>query len=157
MSENNKSKKKKKLSSFEEYAEAIMKILNLIYAVNQLSQYYDLNQISIQYFNQPFTPISPQKVANYFGVQYSKIPSLVQQTQYNPVALVAKAYQIAQQIQPDVLNSLASVYGIEPQIVKSLQVYLQLAQVLPKIVSNQSVQVTSNTQYTASPNVLENY
>jgi len=157
MSENNNSKKKKKLSSFEEYAEAIMKILNLIYAVNQLSQYYNLNQISIQYFNQPFTPISPQKIANYFGVQYSKIPSLVQQTQYNPVALVTKANQIAQQIQPVVLNSLASMYGVEPELVKSLQVYLQLAQVLPKLVSSQSVQVTTNTQYTASPNVLENY
>jgi len=156
MSENNNSKKNK-LSSFEEYAEAIMKILNLIYAIDQLSQYYNLNQISIQYFNQPFTPISPQKIANYFGVQYSKIPSLVQQTQYNPVALVTKAYQIAQQIQPNVLNSVASMYGVEPQIVKSLQVYLQIAQVLPKIVNNQSVQVTSNTQYTASPNVLENY
>ena len=157
MSENNKSKKKKKLPSFEEYAEAITKILNLIYAVNQLSQYYNLNQISIQYFNQPFTPISPQKIANYFGVQYSKIPSLVQQTQYNPVALVTKANQIAQQIQPVVLNSLASMYGVEPELVKSLQVYLQLAQVLPKLVSSQSVQVTTNTQYTASPNVLENY
>ena len=96
MSENNNSNKKKKLPSFEEYAEAIMKILNLIYAVNQLSQYYDLSQISSQYLNEPFTPISPQKIANYFGVQYSKIPSLVQQTQYNPVALVTKAYQIAQ-------------------------------------------------------------
>jgi|GEM_PF-2027120 len=157
MSENNNSNKKKKLPSFEEYAEAIMKILNLIYTVNQLSQYYDLSQISMQYFNQPFTPISPQKIANYFGVQYSKIPSLVQQTQYNPVALVTKAYQLSQQIQPDVLNSIASIYGIEPQIVKSLQVYLQLAQVLPKIVSSQSAQVTNNLQYTASPNVLENY
>ena len=156
MSENNKSKKKK-LSSFEEYAEAIAKILNLIYAVNQLSEYYNLNQISSQYFNQPFTPISPQKIANYFGIQYSKIPSLVQQTQYNPVALVTKANQIAEQIQPNVLNSIASMYGIEPQIVKSLQVYLQLAQVLPKIVSSQSAQVTNNLQYTASPNVLENY
>ena len=156
MSENNKSKKKK-LPSFEEYAEAIAKILNLIYAVNQLSEYYNLNQISSQYFNQPFTPISPQKIANYFGIQYSKIPSLVQQTQYNPVALVTKANQIAEQIQPDVLNSIASMYGVEPQIVKSLQVYLQLAQILPKLVSSQSVQVTSNTQYTASPNVLENY
>jgi len=156
MSENNKSKKKK-LPSFEEYAEAITKILNLIYAIDQLSEYYNLNQISSQYLNQPFTPISPKTVANYFGVQYSKIPSLVQQTQYNPVALVAKAYQIAQQIQPDVLNSIASMYDVEPQIVKSLQVYLQLAQVLPKIVSNQSVQVTNNLQYTVSPNVLENY
>ena len=156
MSENNKSKKKK-LPSFEEYAEAIAKILNLIYAVNQLSEYYNLNQISSQYFNQPFTPISPQKIANYFGIQYSKIPSLVQQTQYNPVALVTKANQIAEQIQPNVLNSIASMYGIEPQIVKSLQVYLQLAQVLPKIVSSQSAQVTNNLQYTASPNVLENY
>jgi hypothetical protein len=157
MSENNKSKKKKKLPSFEEYAEAIMKILNLIYTVNQLSEYYDLSQISTQYLNQPFTPISPQKIANYFGVQYSKIPKLVQQTQYNPVALVTKAYQIAQQIQPDVLNSLVSIYGVEPQIVKTLQVYLQLAQVLPKIVSSQSVQVVPYQQYTASPNVLENY
>lgn len=156
MSENNKNKKKK-LPSFEEYAEAIAKILNLIYAVNQLSQYYNLNQISSQYLNQPFTPISPKTVANYFGVQYSKIPKLVQQTQYNPVALATKAYQIAQQIQPNVLNSVASMYGIEPELVKSLQVYLELAQILPKIVSNQSVQVTSNTQYTASPNVLENY
>ena len=83
MSENNKSKKKK-LSSFEEYAEAIAKILNLIYAIDQLSQYYNLNQISSQYLNEQFTPISPQKIANYFGVQYSKIPKLVQQTQYNP-------------------------------------------------------------------------
>ena len=156
MSENNNSKKNK-LSSFEEYAEAIMKILNLIYAIDQLSQYYNLNQISIQYFNQPFTPISPQKIANYFGVQYSKIPSLVQQTQYNPVALVTKVNQIAEQIQPNVLNSIASMYGIEPQIVKSLQVYLGLAQVLPKLVSSQSAQVTNNLQYTASPNVLENY
>jgi hypothetical protein len=157
MSENNNSNKKKKLPSFEIYAEAITKILNLIYAIDQLSQYYDLNQISIQYFNQPFTPISPKTVANYFGVQYSKIPKLVQQTQYNPVALVTKAYQIAEQIQPDVLNSLASMYDVEPEIVKSLQVYLQLAQVLPKIVSTQSVQVTNNLQYTVSPNVLENY
>ena len=156
MSENNNSKKKK-LPSFEEYAEAIAKILNLIYAVNQLSQYYNLNQISSQYLNQPFTPISPKTVANYFGVQYSKIPSLVQQTQYNPVALATKAYQIAQQIQPNVLNSIASMYGVEPEIVKSLQVYLQLAQVLPKIVSTQSVQVVPYQQYTASPNVLENY
>ena len=156
MSENNKSKKKK-LPSFEEYAEAIAKILNLIYAVNQLSEYYNLNQISSQYFNQPFTPISPKTVANYFGVQYSKIPSLVQQTQYNPVALVTKVNQIAEQIQPNVLNSIASMYGIEPQIVKSLQVYLGLAQVLPKLVSSQSAQVTNNLQYTASPNVLENY
>ena len=153
MSENNH----RKLPSFEEYAEAITKILNLINAINQLSQYYNLNQISTQYLNEPFNPISPQKVANYFGVQYSKIPSLVQQTQYNPVALVTKATQIAQQIQPDVLNSISSVYNLEPELVKSLQVYLQLAQVLPKIVSNQTVQVTNNTQYTASPNVLENY
>jgi len=157
MSENNNSNKKKKLPSFEEYAEAIMKILNLIYAVNQLSQYYDLSQISTQYLNEQFTPISPQKIANYFGVQYSKIPSLVQQTQYNPVALVTKAYQIAQQIQPNVLNSIASMYGVEPEIVKSLQVYLQLAQVLPKLVSSQSVQVVPYQQYTTSPNVLENY
>jgi len=156
MSENNNSRKKK-LPSFEEYAEAIAKILNLIYAVNQLSQYYNLNQISSQYLNQPFTPISPKTVANYFGVQYSKIPKLVQQTQYNPVALATKAYQIAQQIQPNVLNSIASMYGVEPEIVKSLQVYLQLAQVLPKIVSTQSVQVVPYQQYTASPNVLENY
>ena len=156
MSENNKSKKKK-LPSFEEYAEAIAKILNLIYAVNQLSEYYNLNQISMQYFNEQFTPVSPQKVANYFGVQYSKIPSLAQQTQYNPVALVTKAYQIAQQIQPNVLNSIASMYGIEPQIVKTLQVYLQLAQILPKLVSSQSVQVIPFQQYTTSPNVLENY
>jgi len=154
MSENNRNKR---LSSLETYAQAIAKILNLIYTLDQLSQYYDLNQISTQYLNEPFTPISPQKIANYFGTQYNKIPSLVQQTQYNPVALVTKAYQIAQQIQPDVLNSIASMYGVEPQIVKSLQVYLQIAQVLPKIVNNQSVQVTSNTQYTASPNVLENY
>jgi len=157
MSENNKNKKKKKLPSFEEYAEAIMKILNLIYTVNQLSQYYDLSQISSQYLNQQFTPISPQKIANYFGVQYSKIPSLVQQTQYNPVALVTKVNQIAEQIQPDVLNSIASMYGIEPQIVKSLQVYLQLAQILPKLVSTQSVQVVPFQQYTTSPSVLENY
>ena len=157
MSENNKSKKKKKLPSFEIYAEAIMKILNLIYAVNQLSEYYNLNQISSQYLNQPFTPISPKTVANYFGVQYSKIPKLVQQTQYNPVALVTKAYQLSQQIQPNVLNSIASMYGIEPQIVKTLQVYLQLAQILPKLVSSQSVQVIPFQQYTTSPNVLENY
>ena len=154
MSENNRNKR---LSSFETYAQAITKILNLIYTLDQLSQYYDLNQISTQYLNEPFTPISSQKIANYFGGQYDKIPSLVQQTQYDPVALVTKAYQIAQQIQPDVLNSIASMYGVEPQIVKSLQVYLQIAQVLPKIVNNQSVQVTSNTQYTASPNVMKNY
>jgi len=143
--------------SFEEYANAITKIVNLIDAVNQLSQYYNLNQISLQYLNVPFTRLSPQKVANYFGAQYSKIPSLVQQTQYNPVALVTKASQIAEQIQPDVLNSLASMYGVEPEIVKSLQVYVQLAQVLPKIVSSQTVQVANNQQYTASPYVLENY
>jgi len=156
MSENNNSNKK--LPSFEAYAEAITKILNLINTIDQLSQYYNLNQISTQYLNEPFTPISPQKIANYFGVQYNKIPSLVQQTQYNPVVLVAKANQIAQQIQPDVINSLASMYGVEPSIVKSLQVYLQLAEVLPKIVSNQSVQVTTNNQqYTTSPYVIENY
>ncbi|ALG97043.1 hypothetical protein [Sulfolobus monocaudavirus SMV4] len=155
MSENRNSNKK--LSSFETYAEAIAKILNLINTINQLSQYYNLNQISTQYLNEPFTPISPKKIANYFGVQYNKIPNLVQQTQYNPVALVTKAYQIAQQIQPDVLNSLASVYDVEPEIVKSLQVYLQIAQVLPKLVSTQSVQVTTNQQYTTSPYVLENY
>ena len=154
MSENNRNKR---LSSFETYAQAITKILNLIYTLDQLSQYYDFNQISTQYLNEPFTPISPKKIANYFGVQYNKIPNLVQQTQYNLVALVTKANQIAQQIQPDVLNSLASMYGVEPEIVKSLQVYLQLAQVLPKIVNNQSVQVTTSQQYTASPNVLENY
>ena len=154
MSENNRNKR---LSSFETYAQAIAKVLNLIYTLDQLSQYYDLNQISTQYLNEPFTPISPKKIANYFGVQYNKIPTLVQQTQYNLVALVTKANQIAQQIQPDVLNSLASMYGVEPQIVKSLQVYLQIAQVLPKIVNNQSVQVTTSQQYTASPNVLENY
>ncbi len=153
MSENNN----KKLPSFEEYAEAILKILNLINTINQLSQYYNLNQISTQYLNQPFTPLSPQKVANYFGVQYNKIPSLVQQTQYNPVVLVTKAYQIAEQIQPNILNSLTSMYDVEPEIVKSLQIYLQLAQVLPKLVSSQYVQVTNNLQYTASPNVLENY
>ena len=153
MSENNN----KKLPSFEQYAEAILKILNLINTINQLSQYYNLNQISTQYLNQPFTPVSPQKVANYFGVQYNKIPSLVQQTQYNPVALVTQANQIAEQIQPDVLESLTSMYNVEPQIVKSLQVYLELAQVLPKIVSSQSVQVTNNLQYTSSPYVLENY
>jgi len=157
MSENNNSNSNKNLPSFEEYAEAIMKILNLINTIDQLSQYYNLNQISMQYLNVPFTPISPQKVANYFGVQYNRIPSLVQQIQYNPVALATRAYQIAQQIQPDVLNSLTSMYNVEPEIVKSLQVYLQLAQVLPKLVSNQSVQVTANQQYTASPNVLENY
>ena len=154
MSENNRNKR---LSSLETYAQAIAKILNLIYTLDQLSQYYDFNQISTQYLNEPFTPISPKKIANYFGVQYNKIPNLVQQTQYNLVALVTKANQIAQQIQPDVLNSLASMYGVEPEIVKSLQVYLQLAQVLPKIVNNQSVQVTTSQQYTASPNVLENY
>ncbi len=154
MSENNRNKR---LSSLETYAQAIAKILNLIYTLDQLSQYYDLNQISTQYLNEPFTPISPKKIANYFGVQYNKIPNLVQQTQYNLVALVTKANQIAQQIQPDVLNSLASMYGVEPEIVKSLQVYLQIAQVLPKIVNNQSVQVTTSQQYTASPNVLENY
>ena len=152
MSENNK-----KLPSFEEYAEAIIRILNLINAINQLSQYYNLNQISTQYLNEPFTPVSPQKVANYFGVQYNKVPSLVQQTQYNPVALVTKAYQIAEQIQPNVLNSIASMYDVEPEIVKALQVYVQLAQVLPKLASSQTVQVTNNLQYTASPNVLENY
>ncbi|ALG96960.1 hypothetical protein [Sulfolobus monocaudavirus SMV3] len=154
MSESNKGKKP---LSFEEYAQAIAKILNLIYTINQLPQYYNLNQISTQYLNEPFTPVSPQKVANYFGVQYKKIPSLVQQTQYNPVALVTKASQIAEQIQPDVLNSIASMYNVEPEIVKALQVYVQLAQVLPKIVSSQSVQVTNNLQYTASPYVLENY
>ena len=87
MSENNRNKR---LSSFETYAQAIAKILNLIYTIDQLSQYYDLNQISTQYLNEPFTPISPKKVANYFGVQYNKIPNLVQQTQYNPVVLVTK-------------------------------------------------------------------
>jgi hypothetical protein len=153
MSENDRRKK----PSFEEYAEAITKILNLINAINQLSQYYDLNQISMQYLNQPFNRVSAQKVANYFGVQYNRIPSLVERTQYNPVALVTKAYQIAQQIQPNVLNSLAFKYGVEPEIVKSLQVYLQLAQVLPKVVSNQTVQVANNVQYTASPNVMQNY
>ncbi len=70
---------------------------------------------------------------------------------------MTKAYQIAQQIQPNVLNTLASKYGIEPEIVKSLQVYLQLAQVLPKAVSSQTVQVANNQQYTASPNVMQNY
>ena len=115
MAENNKNKKKKKLPSFEIYAEAIMKILNLIYAVNQLSQYYDLSQISTQYLNEQFTPISPQKIANYFGVQYSKIPSLVQQTQYNPVALVAKASQIAEQIQPNVLNLFCDLICLRHQ------------------------------------------
>jgi len=154
MSESNN---RKKPLSFEEYAQAIAKILNLIYAINQLSQYYNLNQLSSQYLNEPFSPVSPQKVANYFGVQYNKLPSLVQQTQYNPVALVTKASQIAEQIQPDVLNSIASMYNVEPELVKALQVYVQLAQVLPKIVSSQSVQVTNNLQYTASPNVLENY
>jgi len=154
MSVNNRGKNR---PSFEEYANAVTKILNLINAINQLSQYYNLNQISMQYLNVPFTRLSPQKVANYFGAQYSKIPSLVQQTQYNPVALVTKASQIAEQIQPDVLNSLASMYGVEPEIVKSLQVYVQLAQVLPKIVSSQTVQVANNQQYTASPYVLENY
>ena len=41
------------------------------------------------------------------------------------------------------------MYGVEPEIVKSLQVYLQLAQVLPKLVSSQSVQVvpTNNTPH----------
>ncbi len=112
MSENNRNKR---LSSLETYAQAIAKILNLIYTLDQLSQYYDLNQISTQYLNEPFTPISPKKIANYFGVQYNKIPNLVQQTQYNLVALVTKANQIAQQIQPDVLNSLASMYGVEPK------------------------------------------
>jgi hypothetical protein len=155
MSENNNNNKK--LPSFETYAEAIAKILNLICAINQLSQYYNLNQISTQYLNESFTPVSPKKIANYFGVQYNRTPSLVQQTQYNPVALVTKANQIAQQIQPFVLNSLASMYNVEPQIVESLQVYLQLAQVLPKLVNNQTAQVTANQQYTASPNVVENY
>jgi len=145
--------------SFEEYADTITKVLKLVDAINQLSQYYNLNQISMQYLNKPFNPVSAQKVANYFGAQYHEIPSLVQQTQYNPVALVTKAYQIAQQIQPAVLNSLASQYGIEPEIVKSLQVYLQLAQVLPKAVSSQTVQVVNNQnqQYTALPNVMQNY
>ncbi len=68
MSENDRRRK----PSFEEYAEAITKILNLINAINQLSQYYNLNQISMQYLNQPFSPVSAQKVANYFGAQYSK-------------------------------------------------------------------------------------
>jgi len=149
--------KKKKLPSFEEYAKAITKILNLIYTINQLSQYFNLNQISTQYLNQSFTPISPQKVANYFGVQYNKIPSLVQQAQYNPVALVTKASQLAEQVQPDVLESLTSMYNVEPGVVKSLQVYVELAEILPKLVNFQSVQVTNNLQYTASPNVLENY
>ena len=143
--------------SFEEYADTITKVLKLVDAINQLSQYYNLNQISMQYLNKPFNPVSAQKVANYFGAQYNEIPSLVQQTQYNPVALVTKAYQIAEQIQPAVLNSLASQYGIEPEIVESLQVYLQLAQVLPKAVSSQTVQVANNVQYTASPNVMQNY
>jgi len=155
MSEN--SKNRKKLPSFEEYAQAIMRILNLISTINQLSEYYNLNQISTQYLSQPFTPISPQKVANYFGVQYNKIPSLVQQTQYNPVALVTKAYQIAEQIQPDVLESLTSIYDVEPEILKSLQVYVELAEILPKLVDTQTVQVSSNLEYVASPKVLENY
>jgi len=155
MSENNR---RKNLPSFEEYANAITKIVNLIDTVNQLSQYYNLNQISLQYLNVPFNPISPQKVANHFGVQYSKIPKLVEQTQYNPTVLVTKANQIAQQIQPDVLKSLSSMYRIEPEVVKSLQVYVELAQVLPKIVSSQTVQVApAQQQYTASPSVLENY
>jgi hypothetical protein len=153
MSENDRRRK----PSFEEYADAITKILNLINAINQLSQYYNLNQISMQYLNKPFNRVSTEKVANYFGAQYSRIPSLVQQTQYNPVALVTKAYQIAEQIQPSVLNSLASTYGIEPEIVESLQVYLQLAQVLPRAVTNRSVQVVNGQQYSASPYVLENY
>ena len=155
MSENDRRRK----PSFEEYADAVTKVIKLVDAINQLSQYYNLNQISMQYLNKPFSRVSAQKVANYFGAQYSNIPSLVQQTQYNPVALVTKAYQIAQQIQPNVLNTLASKYGIEPEIVKSLQVYLQLAQVLPKAVSNQTVQVANNQnqQYTASPNVMQNY
>jgi plasmid maintenance system antidote protein VapI len=155
MSENNKHRKK--LPSFEEYAQAIMKILNLISTINQLSEYYNLNQISSQYLNEPFTLVSPQKVANYFGVQYNRVPSLVQQTQYNPVALVTKAYQIAEQVQPDVLDSLASMYDVEPEIVKSLQVYVELAEILPKLVSSQSVQVSNNLEYVASPKVLENY
>ena len=126
MSENNR---RKILLSFEEYANVVTKILNLIDAVNQLSQYYDLNQISLQYLNVPFNPVSPQKVANYFGVQYSKIPKLVQQTQYTPTVLVTKANQIAQHIPPDVLKSLTSMYRVEPEVVKSLQVYVELAQV----------------------------
>ena len=153
MSENDRRRK----PSFEEYADTITKVLKLVDAINQLSQYYNLNQISMQYLNKSFKHVSAEKVANYFGAQYHEIPSLVQQTQYNPVALVTKAYQIAQQIQPNVLNSLASKYGIEPEIVKSLQVYLQLAQVLPKAVSSQTVQVANNMQYTASPNVMQNY
>ena len=155
MSENDRRRK----PSFEEYADAVTKVIKLVDAINQLSQYYNLNQISMQYLNKPFSRVSAQKVANYFGAQYSNIPSLVQQTQYNPVALVTKAYQIAEQIQPNVLNTLASKYGIEPEIVESLQMYLQLAQVLPKAVSSQTVQVANNQnqQYTASPNVVENY
>jgi hypothetical protein len=143
--------------TFEEYADAVTKVIKLVDAINQLSQYYNLNQISTQYLNKPFKHVSAEKVANYFGAQYHEIPSLVERTQYNPVALVAKAYQIAQQIQPNVLNTLASKYGIEPEIVKSLQVYLQLAQVLPKAVTNRSVQVVNGQQYSASPYVLENY
>ena len=155
MSENDRRRK----PSFEEYADAITKVLKLVNVINQLSQYYNLNQISMQYLNKPFNRVSVEKVKNYFGAQYHEIPSLVERTQYNPVALVTKAYQIAQQIQPNVLNSLASKYGIEPEIVKSLQVYLQLAQVLPKTVSNQTVQVANNQnqQYTTSPNVMQNY
>ena len=155
MSEN--SKNRKKLPSFEEYAQAIMRILNLISTINQLSEYYNLNQISTQYLNEQFTPISPQKVANYFGVQYNKIPSLVQQTQYNPVALVTKASQLAEQVQPDVLESLTSIYDVESEILKSLQVYVELAEILPKLVDTQTVQVSSNLEYVASPKVLENY
>ena len=155
MNENNR---RKNLPSFEEYANVVTKILNLVYAVNQLSQYYDLNRISLQYLNVPFNPISPKKVANYFGVQYSKIPKLVEQTQYNPTVLVTKANQIAQQIPPDVLKSLTSMYRVEPEVAKSLQAYVELAQVLPKVVSSQTVQVNpTQQQYTASPSVLENY
>ena len=155
MSENDRRRK----PSFEEYADAVTKVIKLVDAINQLSQHYNLNQISMQYLNKPFKHVSAEKVANYFGAQYHEIPSLVERTQYNPVALVVKAYQIAQQIQPNVLNTLASKYGIEPEIVKSLQVYLQLAQVLPKAVSTKTVQVANNQnqQYTASPNVMQNY
>ncbi len=91
MSENDRKRK----PSFEEYAEAITKVLNLVNVVNQLSQYYNLNQISLQYLNKPFNPVSPEKIANYFGAQYHKIPKLVKQIEYNPVALVTKAYEIA--------------------------------------------------------------
>ncbi len=78
MSENDRRRK----PSFEEYAEAITKILNLINAINQLSQYYNLNQISMQYLNQPFSPVSAQKSRKLFR---SSIQQYTEPSQANSV------------------------------------------------------------------------